>query len=180
MVYLLLGTGFEEIEALTPVDLMRRAGIEIATVGINGKIVTGSHGIAVIADLLPEEMEFSAMDMLILPGGLGGVASIRGSESAKNAIRYAHDHGKWIAAICAGPTILADFGITNGKKVTCYPGCENGMGNATIVENVPFIQDGTVITATSAGCATKFALALISALKGQVAADTVAEQIVIR
>ena len=179
MVYMLLGTGFEETEAIAPLDLLRRAGVEIKTVGINGKIVYGSHGIGIEADILLEDMDLDAMEMIVLPGGLGGVASIKGSASAMKAVRYAYENGKYTAAICAGPTILASLGITDGKNATCYPGCEDQMGSANMV-CAAAVTDGKVITGTSAGCAVPFGLALIAALKGQDAADAIADQIVIR
>lgn len=179
MVYILLGTGFEETEAIAPLDLLRRAGIQTATVGINGKIVYGSHGIGVEADLELEQMDLSQLDMIVLPGGLGGVASIRASKPAMEAVRFAWENGKFTAAICAGPTVLADLGIPNGKNATCYPGCEAQMGTANMVE-APAVIDGKLITGTSAGCAIPFALALIEALKGPEAAEAIAKQIVIR
>lgn len=179
MVYMLLGTGFEETEAIAPLDLLRRAGVSVATVGINGKVITGSHGIPVTADMELGEMDLTAMDMIVLPGGLGGVSSIKASEAALDAVRFAYENGKFVAAICAGPTILAQLGITDGRNATCYPGCEEQMGSANMV-NAAAVTDGKVITGTSAGCAIPFGLALITALKGQEAADAIAKQIVIR
>ncbi len=180
MVYVLLGTGFEEVEAIAPVDLMRRAGIEVQTVGITGKTVAGSHKIPVEADILPENMDLESMDMIVLPGGLGGVASARASQAALDALRWGWEHGRFVAAICAGPTVLADLGIPDGKKATCFPGCEGQMGKADMVPGVAALRDGKLITGTSAGCAIPFALELIKALKGSEAADKVAKQIVIR
>lgn len=180
MVYVLLGTGFEEVEAITPVDLLRRAGVQVLTVGINGKIVYGSHNIGIEADITLDQVDLTDLEMVVLPGGLGGVASIRGSEGALDVVRFAWENDKYIAAICAGPTVLADLHITDGKKVTCYPGCEGGMGTANVENNAACVQDGKVITGASAGCAVKFGLALIKALKGAEAADTIAKQIVIR
>lgn len=179
MVYILLGTGFEEIEALTPLDLLRRAGIDVLTVGVNGKLVYGAHKIGFEADILLEEMDLTDLDMIVLPGGLGGVASVRASQGAMDALRFAWENNKYVTAICAGPTVLADLHITDGKKATCYPGCEKQMGTAIMVANAPCVQDGTVITGTSAGCAIPFALKLIEALKGKEAADATARQIVI-
>ncbi len=179
MVYMLLGTGFEETEAIAPLDLLHRAGIEAATVGINGKIIKGSHGIRVEADLELGEMDLTSLDMIVLPGGLGGVASIQASQPALDAVRFAYENGKYVAAICAGPTILASLGITDGKNATCYPGCEGQMGSARMV-NAAAVTDGKVITGTSAGCAVPFGLALIAALKDQETADMVEKQIVIR
>ena len=180
MVYVLLGTGFEEVEAITPVDLMRRAGIEVQTVGITGKTVAGSHKVPVEADILPENMDLDSMDMIVLPGGLGGVASARASQAALDALRWGWEHDRFVAAICAGPTVLADLGIPDGKKATCFPGCEGQMGKADMVPGVAALRDGKLITGTSAGCAIPFALELIKALKGSEAADKVAKQIVIR
>ena len=180
MVYVLLGTGFEETEAIAPIDLMRRAGIPVMTVGINGKTVYGGHGIGVEADITLGEMDLTSLEMIVLPGGLGGVASIRASHEAMDAIAFAYENNRYVAAICAGPTVLADLHITDGKNATCYPGCESGMGGAVMVNNAPCVTDGKLITGTSAGCAIPFGLALIAALKGDDIANTVAQQIVIR
>ena len=179
MIYMFLGTGFEETEAIAPLDLLRRAGLQVQTVGLNGKIIYGSHGIGVEADITVDQLDLNQLEMVILPGGLGGVASIRGCKSAMDAIRYAYENDKYTAAICAGPTVLADLGIVDGKKATCYPGCEDRMGSAMMVEAAA-VTDGKLITGTSAGCAVPFGLALIAALKGQEEADRIAAQIVIR
>ncbi len=180
MVYVLLGTGFEEVEAITPIDLLRRADIPVTTVGVTGKTVFGGHNIGIEADISIDELDPSDLDMVVLPGGLGGVASARANHKAMDLLRYAWENGKFVAAICAGPTVLADLGITDGKLATCYPGCEDGMGNARLAEDVPCIRDGNLITGTSAGCAVPFGLMLIAALKGQSVADAVAEKFVIR
>lgn len=180
MVYMLLGTGFEETEAVTPVDLMRRAGIDVLTVGITGKTVYSSHKIGVVADITIDEMDLTAMEMIVLPGGLGGVASARACQPALDALKFAWDNGKYVAAICAGPSVLAELGITDGKNATCYPGFEEKMGSAITHSDKAVVCDGRLITGASAGCAVPFGLALISALKGQDAADAVERQIVIR
>ncbi len=180
MVYLLLGTGFEETEAITPLDLMRRAGIPVLTVGVNGKTVYGGHGIGVEADITLEQMDLTDLEMIVLPGGLGGVASVRASQSAMEALRFAYENGKFVAAICAGPTVLADLHITDGVQATCYPGCEADMGTAEMIPGAASVRSGKIITGTSAGCAVKFGLELVAALKGESAAREVAEQIVIR
>lgn len=180
MVYILLGTGFEEIEALAPVDLLRRAGVEVTTVGLNGKIVCGSHRIGVQADITIEELDISDAEMIVLPGGLGGVASIRGCQKALEAVKAVAAAGKYVAAICAGPTVLADLGLLTGVKATCYPGQIPNMKDALVVENAACVTDGRIITGTSAGTAVPFALALIEALKGAEAAGAIADQIVIR
>lgn len=180
MVYVLLGTGFEEVEAIAPVDLMRRAGIEVCTVGVTGKTVYGSHRIGIEADIELHQMDLTDLEMIVLPGGLGGVASARASQGALDALKFAWENDKFVAAICAGPTVLADLGITDGKNTTCYPGCETGMGTATVHADVSCIRDGKLITGASAGCAIPFGLALIAALKGNDAAQAVQQQIVIR
>ena len=179
MVYMLLGTGFEETEAIAPLDLLRRAGVEILTVGLNGKVIRGSHGICVEADIEISQLDLTNLEMIILPGGLGGVTSIRACKEAMEAVRFAWENGKYTAAICAGPTVLADLSITDGKNATCYPGCEGQMGTANMVQAAA-VTDGKLITGTSAGCAIPFGLALIAALKGQEEADRIAQQIVIR
>lgn len=180
MVYMLLGTGFEETEAIAPLDLLRRAGVEALTVGVNGKLVKGGHGIGIEADIELSQMDLTAMDMIVLPGGLGGVASVRASEQAMEALHFAWENDKFVAAICAGPTVLADLHITDGKKATCYPGCEADMGSAHMISNAACVRDGNLITGTSAGCAIPFGLALVEALKGEEAAKDVAAKIVIR
>ena len=180
MVYMLLGTGFEETEAVAPLDLLRRAGVPVQTVGLNGKIIYGSHGIGIETDIEIGQLDLTALDMIVIPGGLGGVASIRACNEAMNALKFAADNGKFVGAICAGPTVLADLGITDGKKATCYPGCEDGMGSAIMLENKAAVRDGHIITGTSAGCAIPFGLALIEALKDADTAEKIANQIVIR
>ncbi len=180
MVYVLLGTGFEEMEAIAPIDLMRRADIPVLTVGVNGKIVYGSHKIGIEADITLDEIDLTELEMIVLPGGLGGVASVSASEKAMAALRFAYDNDKYVAAICAGPTVLAKLGITDGKSATCFPSCEDQMGSANILPGKAAVRDGKLITGTSAGCATAFALELIAALKGRDTADKIEKQIVIR
>ena len=180
MVYVLLGTGFEETEAIAPIDLLRRAGIQVLTVGVNGRTVVGGHGIGVVADITVDEMDLTAMDMIVLPGGLGGVASVRACKAAMDALAFAWENDKFVAAICAGPTVLADLHITDGKEATCYPGCEGQMGSAVMNSNAAAVRDGRLITGASAGCAIPFGLALVEALKGQDEAQRIAKQIVIR
>ena len=180
MVYMLLGNGFEETEAVAPLDLLRRANVTVQTVGVSGKIVRGSHGIAIEADILPEEMDLNAMEMIILPGGLGGVASVRSSQPAMDALAWAWENGRFVAAICAGPTVLADLHITDNKNCTCFPSCVGGMGSANMIADAAAVQDGRLITGTSAGCAIPFGLKLIEALKGPEEAQHIEKQIVIR
>lgn len=180
MVYMLLGTGFEETEAIAPLDLLRRAGAKVLTVGLNGKTIYGGHGIGVEADITADQMDLTDLEMIILPGGLGGVASIRACKAAIDAVSFAWENNRFVAAICAGPTVLADLGITADRQATCYPGCESDMGGAKMIPDAPCVRDGKLITGTSAGCAIPFGLMLIEALKGEAAAKAVKDQIVIR
>ena len=180
MVYILLGTGFEEIEALTPVDLLRRAGGEVKTVGLNGKMVFGGHAIGVQCDMTIDELDVKDAEMIVLPGGLGGVASIRGCQRVLEAVKAVYDSGKYVAAICAGPTVLAELGRLTGVRATCYPGQIPNMKDALVVPDAACVTDGRIITGTSAGTAVPFALALIEALRGADAAKAIADQIVIR
>lgn len=180
MVYVLLGTGFEETEAIAPIDLLRRAGVEVLTVGVSGKTVYGGHGIGVEADITVEEMDPEKGEMIVLPGGLGGVASIRSCQKALDTVKYMYEAGRFVAAICAAPTILAQLHITDARQAVCYPGCETEMGSAVILSDRACVRDGNVITGTSAGCAVPFGLALVAALKGEEAAAAVEKQIVIR
>lgn len=180
MVYMLLGTGFEETEAVAPLDLLRRAGVSVLTVGIDGKTVCGSHKIRIEADITLDEMDLTNMDMIVIPGGMGGVASLRACPAALEALKFGWENGKYVAAICAGPTVLADLGITDGHRATCYPGQEVNMGSAHMEPDEPFVVDGRLITGASAGCAIPFGLALVEALKGHAAAEKIKEQIVIR
>ena len=173
MVAILLGTGFEEVEAISPCDLLRRAGVETRFVGLDAKTVVGGHGIAVEADCVLSELDPSEIEMVVLPGGLGGVNSILACDAAMELIEKTWNTGKYIAAICAAPTILAKLGITDGKQATCYPGMENQMGAAQMVPGAPAVRDGKLVTGRAAGTAMDFGLCLIETLRD---ADT-AEQV---
>lgn len=177
MVYIILGKGFEEAEALIPCDLLRRAGVEVCFAGIGGREVTGGHGITICADCVAEEAPLTEAEMLVLPGGLGGVASILGCEKVMQALPVVYEKGNCVAAICAAPTILAKLGITDGKWATCYPGMEEQMGDAKMSQLVAS-RDGNVITGRSAGTAFDFAFELIAALCGGEKAKEIAHQIV--
>ena len=179
MVYMILGTGFEPMEAIAPCDILRRGGVEVQLVGIGGTLIEGSHGICVQADCTVEEMKLENADMVILPGGLGGVHAILASETAMNFIRLAYEKNYLIAAICAAPTILAKLHITDGRKATCYPGLEDQMGAAQMIP-CGAVQDGNVITGRAAGAADEFGLACLRALKGEEAARQIASDIVYR
>ena len=177
MVYLILGAGFEEAEAIVPCDLLRRAGVEVRLAGIGGTDIPGSHGIPVHADCAAEAAELTKADMLILPGGLGGVRSIRDCEPVLRAAREMAQAGKWVAAICAAPTVLAELGLLEGRRATCYPGMEPEMCGA-VMQNAGVVRDGNFITGRAAGSAFAFGLALVEALCGAETAARTAAQVV--
>ena len=177
MVALILGNGFEPIEAVAPCDILRRGGQEVVLAGIGGREITGGHGIAVKADCTVEELDREKLEMVVLPGGMGGVRAILGSEAALELVRWAWASGRFVAAICAGPTVLAKLGITDGRKAVCYPGMEPEMGAAKM-QDAPCVRDGRLITGRAAGAANEFGLELLAALKGPRAAEKVAEGIV--
>ena len=174
MVYIMLGKGFEETEAVAPGDVLRRAQIPMQYVGIGGKVVEGAHGIAIQADITLEEMDLEAMDMIVLPGGLGGVESIEASSGAMAAVKYALDHDKYVAAICAAPTILGKRGWLDGRNAVCYPGCESGMGKAIVHPDKEAVVDGKLITGRAPGAAIEFGLTLAGMLPGAYTPDEIA------
>jgi 4-methyl-5(b-hydroxyethyl)-thiazole monophosphate biosynthesis len=178
MVYILLGTGFEETEAIAPGDVLRRAQIPMEYVGIGGKIVTGAHGIAIQADITLEEMDLTNLDMIVLPGGMGGVESIEGSQQALDAIQFALENDKYVAAICAAPTILGKRGWLDGRQTVCYPGCEGGMGKAIVHPEAETVQDGKIITGRAPGAAIAFGLKLAEVLPGSFTPDEIAQYMV--
>lgn len=177
MVIMILGTGFEPVEAIAPCDILRRGGVEVQLAGIGGTMIEAGHGITLKADCTLEEADFENAEMVVLPGGLGGVRSILGCETALRAVEKAYAAGKFVAAICAGPTILAHLHITDGKTATCYPGCEAQMGTAKCVSQ-DVARDGKVITGRAAGAAVPFGLSLLEALRGEEKANEIADAIV--
>ena len=173
MVYLFLADGFEEIEALTPVDMLRRAGVEVVTVSINEtEKVTGAHGITVIADVLVNDVQPADVDMVILPGGLPGVDNLRNCPKVIEFIDVADKKGAFIAAICAAPRIIGEKGLLKGKKVTCYPGFEQYLLGADCTAD-GCVRDGNIITAKGMGKSCEFARCLIEALKDKETADKI-------
>ena len=178
-VYVFLAEGFEEMEAVTPIDLLRRAGVDAKLVSVTGnRAVTGAHGVTYLADLLFEEIEEDA-DMLVLPGGLPGTTNLQAHEGLTKLLLKQHEAHKWVAAICAAPTILASLHITDGRRATCYPGLEDQMDAAKMIP-CGAVQDGNVITGRAAGSADEFGLACLRALKGEDTARQVAADIVYR
>ena len=163
MIYVFLANGFEEVEALTPVDYLRRCELPVQT-------VTGSHGIPVTADILPEEMDLTRIDAVILPGGMPGTLNLEASEAVKDALNWSAEQQCLIAAICAAPSVLGHMGLLIGKKATCFPGFEGELTGAEFVDEAA-VRDGNIITSRGAGTATQFAAAIIEALISKERAD---------
>lgn len=159
MIYVFLADGFEETEALAPVDLLKRAGKEVITVGVTGNVVTGSHGIQVIADTNEISLDDS-LEMIVLPGGMPGTLNLEKSQCVQNAIDYCVLNNKFIGAICAAPSILGHKGLLKGKKAICYPGFESHLEGAVISDN-SVEEDDIFITARGAGVAIDFGLKLV-------------------
>ncbi len=182
MVYLFLAEGFEEIEALTPVDLLRRANIDIATVGCGGTTVIGAHGIEVTADM-DEKTALSHLDdadieMVILPGGMPGTKNLDANETVDAFLARCREERIPVAAICAAPMVLGKRGMLEGKKAVCYPGFEEYLYGAEIV-NVGSIRDEGTVCGRAMGSAAEFALDIIAALRSEDAANKVREAIIL-
>ena len=171
MIPVFLANGFEEIEALATVDILRRANVEVVTVGVGSKMPVGAHGIAVCADITEDELKLDHIDGVVLPGGMPGTTNLEASTVVKSAIAYAAERGLLLAAICAAPSILGHGGYLSGKNATCYPGFETELHGAILGKGV--VVDGNVITASGAGVAVDFALALVRYLVSAEVADAI-------
>ena len=172
-----LTEGFEEVEAIAPVDVLRRAGYEVTMVSLTGnKNVTGSHGITIQSDILFEQADYSKADMILLPGG-PGAKNLDNHEGLKAQIKQFNHHGKPLAAICAAPLVLAHLGILRGKNITCFPGTEIHLEGSRITGQAVEV-DGTIITAKGMGVAIKFALAIVEYFSGKEAAEALAKKMI--
>ncbi len=163
MVYMFLANGFEEVEALCPLDLLRRAGVEVVTVGVGGESVCGAHGITVICDMPETHFRDANADMIILPGGMPGTKNLDESKTVDVALRTADRNGAFIAAICAAPMVLGKRGLLSGKEATCFPGFEEYLDGANLSDKY-VVRDGNIITARGMGVAQQFGLELVAAL----------------
>lgn len=178
--YLFLATGFEEVEALTVVDLLRRGGVECKTVSVTGDYdVMSSHGITVRADLLFDETDLAKGDMLILPGGMPGTTNLKAHTGLNALINRYHEAGKYLAAVCAAPTVYGEMGLLRDKKATCYPGMEDGLRDAFFVTD-SVVQDGQFITSRGMGTCIEFGLKLLELLTNRKNSDDIAAKIVYR
>ena len=172
MIYMFLANGFEEVEALCPLDLLRRAGCEVTTVGVGGDMIVGSHKIAVQADIPDTMFRDARPEMIILPGGMPGTRHLDASRTVDVALRAAASSGAYIAAICAAPMVLGKRGYLEGKRAICFPGFEDYLTGATLpTDGARVVTDGKVITAAGMGVALEFGLSLVRALKGDAVAE---------
>lgn len=184
MIYLFLADGCEEVEALTTLDLLRRAGLDVMTVSIMGRRnILGSHKIEILSDIIFEDMtdkmysQQESVEMLILPGGMPGTTNLASHKGLQSLIREQAERGGYLAAICAAPTVYGEMGLLEGKAATCYPGMEAGLKGA-VTKKDSVVIDGNYITSRGLGTAIDFGLALIELLKGKALADDIADKIV--
>ena len=178
MIYMFLANGFEEVEALAPLDLLRRAGCDVTTVGVGGgDTIVGAHGIAVGADIPDTMFRDSKPEMIILPGGMPGTKHLDASRTVEVALRTAANTDAYIAAICAAPMVLGKRGYLEGKKAVCFPGFEEHLIGATVDGEKTVIRDGNVITAKGMGAAFDFGLELVRALKDDGTAEKIRDSV---
>lgn len=176
--YIFLATGYEEVEALTVVDLLRRGGVDCKIVSIMPeREVTSSHHVTITADLLFDEQNLDDADMLIMPGGIPGTPNLKAHEGLNALICKYQSEGKYLAAVCAAPTIYGEMGLLKGKKATCYPGMEEGLVGAECLTD-KVVCDGQFITSRGMGTCIDFGLTLLAKLEGKEVADNIAEKIV--
>lgn len=168
--------GFEEIEAITSIDILRRAGIEVTTAGIGGSTATGSHAITVQPDVPFDKARLKEFDLILLPGG-PGTKKLGAAPGLQEMLKDHAARGKPLAAICAAPTILAEAGLLEARRATCYPSVESSMRGA-LLSHDPVVVDGSFITSRGAGTAVPFALAVVEMLLGKAKAEEVAHSIV--
>jgi protein deglycase len=169
-----LADGFEEIEAVTVVDLLRRAGVEVRTAGLRSRTVTGSHAIAIEADATLDDVSDEHYDMVVLPGGMPGAQNLREDPRIARLVRRQAESGRYTAAICAAPSVLAAAGLLEGRSATSYPGfLDPGAVRELALSDAPVVVDGPIVTSRSAGTALDFALTLIELLTGRDARNEV-------
>lgn len=166
MIYIFFAPGFEEIEAIATLDILRRSELDVQSVGVGGKTVKGAHGISVICDVTDTEISLADLEMIVLPGGMPGTLNLEKSPVVRTALEHAAEKDLWVAAICAAPSILGHMGMLEHKRFTCFPGFEQEVENAHYTtERV--VRDGKIITGKGPGCAIDFALEIVAALAGK-------------
>lgn len=180
MVYLFLGTGFEEVEAVATIDVLRRAEVELTTVSVmNERLVEGAHGVRIEADKMFNDVDCSNADMLILPGGMPGTLNLGEHLGLTTLLRDHNKKGRWIAAICAAPSILGKMHILRNQQAVCYPGFEDQLEEAFVSKDRVMVS-GNIVTSRGPGCTIEFALQLASILKGEDVANAVAEGMLVK
>ncbi|MBE6673065.1 MAG: DJ-1/PfpI family protein [Ruminococcaceae bacterium] len=176
MILVFLAPGFEESEAICPIDILKRASLDVVTVSItDDREVTGAHGITVRADVTLAQLPLCHPEAILLPGGMPGTSNLNACAELKRLIRSADNEGAWLCAICAAPMILGEMGLLDGKKATCYPGFEEHLAGATVGGRVR--TDGRVITACGMGAAIEFGLAIVEQLQGREKAEAIKDAI---
>lgn len=174
-----LANGFEEIEAITIVDVLRRAELDVLVVSVSGKLeVIGAHKIAVLADIMFENVNYKNVEMIILPGGMPGASNLNAHEGLKKMILKFNGENKPLGAICAAPLVYGNLGLLKGKKAVCYPGFEDQLNGAEVLM-VPVIKSGNIITGRGIGAALKFALSIVEDLISKEKADLLAKQMLV-
>lgn len=172
MFYVFLTDGFEETEALATLDVMRRAKLDVKTVGVTGEFVTGSHNVTVKSDILLDDVSYDGIEGVVLPGGMPGTLNLEKSQGVIDCVKYCYGNGRIVSAICAAPSILGHLGYLQGRKATCFPGFEAELNckeyTASHVET-----DGLVITSKGAGCAIEFGHAIVSLALSKDVADRI-------
>ena len=172
MIYFFLAQGFEEVEALAPIDLLRRCGKEVITVGVNDNIIVGSHNIPIVTDTITQEIKLDdTLEMIVLPGGMPGTINLENNPAVQEAIDFCVKNDKFIGAICAAPSILGHKGILKNKKAVCFEGFENQLEGADVSKD-SVMADGNIITARGAGVAVQFGLKLVEVLISKERSDT--------
>ena len=179
MIYAFLANGFEECEAIAPIDILRRAGFEVVTVGVNGKTAVGAHNIPIICDVTLDEIGCQNIEAIILPGGMPGTTNLENSKPVMDIIHYCYDNNILIAAICAAPSIIGKNNFLKHKKATCFPGFEKDLFGATVT-NASVVSDDNIITAKGAGVAFQFGFELLSYLKGEEIAENLKKQMMFK
>jgi len=176
----ILADGCEEVEAITPIDYLRRAGVKVVVAGLGSREIIGGHGIAIAADVVLDDVDDDSYDCVVVPGGGGGAKAIAGDATAVALIKKQAGKGKLIAAICAAPAVVLGqaCGILSGRRFTCYPGMESLVAGGRF-EDERVVDDGDIITARAAGCAGEFAVAVARALVGGAKADELAASVLL-
>lgn len=178
MIYVFLANGFEETEAVVPIDILRRAGFDVKLISITDELlVTSSHGVTIKADTTFDETDFNNAEMLFLPGGMPGTKNLDAHAGLCELLQDSAEKGVKLAAICAAPSVFGNLGLLNGEEATCYPGFEDQLMGATLSED-PVVVSNNFITARGAGVAMKFALKLVEVLKGKKIAEELAAAII--